>query len=258
MTGGAMRAIIFNSGMGSRMGECTRLQPKCMTKLYSAETIFARQIRILSACGIDEFVVTTGPFADQIRAQAAVCQQRYAGIRFIFVPNPQYQTTNYIVSMYHARDYLDTGLLLLHGDLVFDEGLVRAMLFSPAESLCLFHEDKVLPRKDFKAQFCDGVLKKVSVRIFGTDCYAFQPLYKLGADAVRIWKNQVVQFVEAGKTQVYAEDALNEVTSDMNILGMSYKSYYIDEIDNEEDYCRVSGEISRFDRSSVIRQNVCI
>ena len=60
--------------MGSRMGKSTRLKPKCMTALYNAETIFARQIRILSACGIEEFVVTTGPFADQIEAQAAACQ----------------------------------------------------------------------------------------------------------------------------------------------------------------------------------------
>lgn len=252
-----MRAVIFNSGMGSRMGRITRLQPKCMTTLYNAETIFARQIRILSACGIEEFVVTTGPFADQIRAQAAACQRRNPRLRFIFVPNPQYQTTNYIVSMYLARAYLDSDLLLLHGDLVFNEGLVREMLSARAESLCLFHEDKILPRKDFKAQFCDGRLKKVSVHIFGTDCYAFQPLYKLGADAVRIWRDRVVLFVETGRNQVYAEEALNEVASDMNILRMSYKPHYIDEIDNEEDYVRVSGEIGRFDSSSFILQSVC-
>lgn len=151
--------------------------------------------------------------------------------------------------MYLARDYLDTGLLLLHGDLVFDEGLVRKMLFHPAASLCLYHEDKILPRKDFKAQFCNGVLKKVSVRIFGEDCYAFQPLYKLDAKAVRIWRDRVVLFAESGKNQVYAEEALNEVTSDVDILGMSYKPHYIDEIDNEEDYRRVSEEIRRFDSS---------
>ena len=61
-----MRAVIFNSGMGSRMGGLTRLQPKCMAALCNGETIFARQVRILSACGIREFVVTTGPFAQQI------------------------------------------------------------------------------------------------------------------------------------------------------------------------------------------------
>lgn len=243
-----MRAVIFNSGAGSRMGEMTRLQPKCMAALYNKETIFARQIRILSAYGVDEFVVTTGPFAHQIEAAAAACQRQIPGVRFVFVPNPQYQATNNIVSMYLARSYLDTDLLLLHGDLVFDEGLVRALLSSPTRSLCLYHEDKILPRKDFKAQFCNGNLKKVSVHLFGEDCYAFQPLYRLDADAIRIWRDKVISFVEAGKNQVYAEEALNEVTSDVRITGMSYKLHYIDEIDNEEDYCRVSEEIRRFDR----------
>lgn len=42
-------------------------------------------------------------------------------------------------------------------------------------------------------------------------------------------------------------EALNEVTSDIRIAGMSYKQHYIDEIDNVEDYCRVSEEICRFD-----------
>ena len=120
-----MRAVIFNSGTGSRMGGLTQLQPKCMTALYNGETIFARQVRILSACGVREFVVTTGPFAQQIEAAATACRRCSPGIDFIFVPNPLYQTTNYIVSMYLARDYLDTNLLLLHGDLVFDEGLVQ-------------------------------------------------------------------------------------------------------------------------------------
>lgn len=244
-----MRAVIFNSGMGSRLGGRTCLHPKCMTTLYHTETIFSRQIRILSACGVDEFVITTGPFADQIEAAAAVCQMQNPRLRFIFVPNPQYRTTNYIVSMYLARDYLDTELLLLHGDLVFSEGLVREMLASSASSLCLYHEDKILPRKDFKAQFHNGMLKKVSVRIFGEDCYAFQPLYKLDANAVRTWRDRVVLFVEAGKNQVYAEEALNEVVSDMSILGMSYKLHYIDEIDNEEDYRRVTEEICRYDCS---------
>ena len=242
-----MRAVIFNSGLGSRMGGLTQMQPKCMAELYNAETIFARQVRLLSACGVEEFVVTTGPFADQIEDAAAACRKCSPNLRFIFVHNPHYRATNYIVSMYLARSYLDTKLLLLHGDLVFDEALVRDMLSNPAESLCLYHEDKILPRKDFKAQFCNGMLKKVSVHIFGEDCYAFQPLYKLGADAVRIWRDKAAAFVEAGKCHVYAEEALNEVTSDIRIAGMSYKQHYIDEIDNVEDYCRVSEEICRFD-----------
>ncbi len=60
-----MKAVIFNSGLGSRMGELTKDKPKCMLELYNGETIFQRQIRILSECGIKDFVITTGPYKEQ-------------------------------------------------------------------------------------------------------------------------------------------------------------------------------------------------
>ena len=48
-----MKALIFNSGLGSRMGELTNNNPKCLVKLYNGETILERQIRILSELGIN-------------------------------------------------------------------------------------------------------------------------------------------------------------------------------------------------------------
>ena len=42
---------------------------------------------------------------------------------FTFVENPIYDKTNYIYSMYLAREYLKDDILLLHGDLVFDKKL---------------------------------------------------------------------------------------------------------------------------------------
>lgn len=61
-----MKAIIFNSGLGSRMARLTENNPKCMVKLYNGETILERQIRILSDCGIKDFIITTGPFKEQL------------------------------------------------------------------------------------------------------------------------------------------------------------------------------------------------
>ena len=60
-----MKAIIFNSGLGSRMKGLTEHNPKCMVKLYNGETIFERQIRILRDCGIKDIIVTTGPYPEQ-------------------------------------------------------------------------------------------------------------------------------------------------------------------------------------------------
>ena len=103
-----MKAIIFNSGLGSRMGELTREKPKCMLTLYNGETIFERQIRILSECGIREFIITTGPFEEQL----IQISKKYNTLTFDFVPNKEYLSTNYIVSMNNIKQVTEDVLLL--------------------------------------------------------------------------------------------------------------------------------------------------
>lgn len=242
-----MKAIIFNSGLGSRMVGLTEKNPKCMVKLYNGETIFERQIRILSECGIKDFIVTTGPFKEQLYEVA----DKFKDLNFKFVANDDYKNTNYIVSMNNANEYLDDDVLLLHGDLVFNKNLVVKLLNNKNKSVCLYNEEKKLPEKDFKGRFRDNKLLEVSVNIFDNDCYAFQPLYKLEKKDLQLWKDKVSEFVENGNVKVYAENALNEITDRVNIIGMSYKDDYIDEIDNEEDYKRVSAEIEEFDNKKL-------
>lgn len=246
-----MKAIIFNSGIGNRMGILTQNSPKCMVKLYNGETVFERQIRILSDCGIKDFIITTGPFKEQLEQIA----NKYKELNFKFADNPEYRTTNYIVSMNYAYDFIDDDMLLLHGDLVFNKNLVLKVLNNKNESVCLFNEKKELPEKDFKGRFKDNILKEVSVNIFGSDCYAFQPLYKLSKNDIALWKNKVKEFVDKGIVNVYAENSLNEITDQVSICGMSYKDDYIDEIDNEQDYIRVSNEIKYFDYQEQIIEN---
>ena len=116
-----MKALIFNSGLGSRMGKLTKNNPKCLVKLYNGETILERQIRILSEFGIKEFIITTGPYENQIKETVL----KYKNNNYIFVKNDDYLNTNYIVSMNNAFEYLDDDFILLHGDLVFNRMLVK-------------------------------------------------------------------------------------------------------------------------------------
>ena len=44
-------------------------------------------------------------------------------------------------------------------------------------------------------------------------------------------------------------NALNEIFADLNIRAFSYEDYYIDEIDNQTDYARVTEEILPFDEA---------
>ena len=55
-----MKALILNSGLGSRMGDITKNHPKCMTEISDTDTILSRQLKILVDLGINDVVITTG------------------------------------------------------------------------------------------------------------------------------------------------------------------------------------------------------
>lgn len=241
-----MKALIFNSGLGSRLGDYTAHNPKCMVRLSNGETIFHRQLRILFACGIREFVITTGPYPEQLYAVAAPFEA--LGCSFTFVANDVYDKTNYIYSMWLARELLrDDDILLLHGDLVLDAAYVQAVIDSPIESLGSVNPALPLPEKDFKARVIDGEVREVGVGIFGDDCVAFQACYKLSRASMGIWLDAVERFVERGETSVYAENAANTVYADMHVKAFSYEGHCCEEIDTPEDLARVSEQIRLLD-----------
>ena len=239
-----MKAMIFNSGLGNRMGDLTKEFHKSMTRLSGGETIFHRQLRLLRSAGVKDIVVTTGPFADQLTGEA----KDFPDLNFTFVHNDLYAATNYIYSMYLARHEINDDMLFLHGDLVFDKALVPDLLACEAPSAATVNFHKALPEKDFKGRVQNGRVQEVSIHIFDADCYAFQPLYKLDKATAQAWANQVEKFVDAGQVKCYAENAFNEIFPQLDVRAFSYEDYYIDEIDNLDDYNRVSRQIEEFDR----------
>lgn len=243
------------------MGALTAHAPKSMVHLYNDETIFERQIRLIQEAGIREVVITTGPYPEMIKE---ICKKEcYKNIHFIFSHNDKYDQTNYIYSMYNAKEYLDDDIIMMHGDLVFDRTLIPSMLKNKKKDLCLINKFKTLPEKDFKGRITDGILREVSINIFDSNCYAFQPLYKLSKDTIKEWLGNVTKFIDKGIVSVYAENALNEISDKLSIFPMSYTNHFIDEVDNPDDLKRVSALIEKWDaktqviyRSSLLKSKI--
>lgn len=240
-----MKALIYNSGLGKRMGELTKDKPKSMVELKNGETIFHRQLRLLRECGIKDVVVTTGPFKEKI--EEVTKAQEFSDMHFTLVENEIYDKTNYIYSMYKASKYLDDDFILLHGDLVFNKGLLLKVLKSKENDLITINRKKELPEKDFKGRIIDGKLEEVSINIFDDNCFALQPMYKLSKETLSRWVEKTKEFVESGNTGVYAENAFNTILPNLNVKEFSYENDFIDEVDNPSDLERVSNEIRLFD-----------
>ena len=151
--------------------------------------------------------------------------------------------------MYLARSYMDDDTVFLHGDLVFNRKLLHDVLLCNDKSLGTVNFAKALPEKDFKARVRDGKLLEVSIHIFDEDCFAFQPLYKLDKETTAAWVKKIEEFIDKGESKCYAENALNEIFATLDVRAFSYEGYLIDEIDNLDDYARVTEEIIAFDEA---------
>ena len=241
-----MKALILNSGLGSRMGILTSQQPKCMTELSTRETILSRQLRQLSEAGINEVVITTG-YYDGVLVN--YCESLNLPLRVNFVKNPNYDKTNYIYSIYCAREYLTDDLLLIHGDLVFENEVLDRVMASK-NSCMVVSSTRPLPNKDFKAQIDCDKITNIGVDVFNNAMEA-QPLYKLNKNDWIMWLDKIIEFCEAGKTDVYAEDALNELKGQANILALDVKNLLCSEIDNQEDLAVVSSKLKEIESRTV-------
>lgn len=241
-----MKALILNSGLGHRMGILTSEQPKCMTEVSAKETILSRQLRLLVDSGITEVVMTTGYF-DAVLVN--YCKSLELPIHFTFVNNPLYAETNYIYSIYCAREYLDDDIVLMHGDLVFEYSVLEGILNCPTSCMKV-SSTLPLPQKDFKAVIKDGYVQKVGIDFF-TDSMEAQALYKLKREDWRLWLNEIIKFCESDNRKVYAENALNELCGACDIAAFDVQNSLCSEIDTPEDLAAVSAKLYDIENRTV-------
>ncbi|MEG2207066.1 MAG: NTP transferase domain-containing protein [Clostridia bacterium] len=232
-----MKALILNSGIGHRMGALTRTQPKCMTEIGGGYTILSHQLTQLAHTEIREVVITTGPFADQLRAYV---ESLGLQLEVSYVQNPDYAASNYIVSMHLAAPLLrGADVYLTHGDLVMEDAALGALL-SARGSVMAVDSSLPLPQKDFKAQLREGRIVAVGVDRFGADCVTCQPAYKwLAADFAR-WLDALAAFVARGERGVYAENAFNAEDGAIPLWPMELCGRLCGEIDNPDDLRQIS------------------
>lgn len=224
-----MKALILNSGMGKRMGELTSRYPKCMSALTPEDTIVSRQLDLLVAHGVQQIVMTTGLFHQVL---IDYCKERASHITFVH--NPLYDQTNYIYSIYCARNKLrGDDLLLLHGDLVFDGEVLEKVLNSP-DSCMVVSSTQPVPQKDFKAVIHDGHIDKVGIEFFDS-ALAAQPLYFLKQADWEKWLDAICDFCERGEKSCYAENALNTVSDAMNLTPLDVRDMLCAEVDTPQE-----------------------
>lgn len=126
-------AVILLAGAGRRLGVYTKKIPKCMVEV-AGESLLMRLIRQLEKLGVQEAVLVVGYKAEFIQDEVGTS---YGDVSISYVINEAWETTNNVVSLNLAVNYLNTDFFLIEGDLFFLDGILERL--SEKNSMAVDH-----------------------------------------------------------------------------------------------------------------------
>lgn len=226
-----MKALILNSGIGRRMKPITDGMPKCLVKI-NGNTILGHQIENLLKAGVDEIIMTTGHFGEKIKS---FMDENFPHVKVKYIKNEKYEATNYIYSLWLAKNHIDDDIILLHGDTVFEPELLDRLIKCENKNCALINDKIALPQKDFKAQIIDGRIKRIGVDVFAENSFFLAPIYKFSKEDLVIWMNEMENFINRGEVNKYAEDAFNEIHHKIDLRPTFFGEEFCMEIDTVDD-----------------------
>ena len=235
-----MKAVILASGVGERLQPLTNEIPKSLIKIGS-KTIIERQVDSLSKFEIKDIIITTGFFENKLKT---FLKEKYTNLNLIYVNNPQYDTTNYIYSLWLAKDHLYDDIILIHGDLVFDEKLLKRLI-EKKENVVLVNKNVKLPKKDFKALIEEEKVTKIGVDLFSENAYYSIPMYKFSKKDFLAWMDEIEKEIKIGNVKIYVEDVFNKNSNKITLVPLYFNNEICMEIDTIEDLKRAKSLLDK-------------
>ena len=191
-----MQAIILAAGMGSRLGELTQNDTKCMVKVDGVRLV-ERTLRILDKKKLNRIIMVVGY---QYEHLMEFVDSLNIGTPIEYIINNVYYKTNNIFSLALAKEkMIEDDTLLLESDLIFDEKLIDLLIDDERDSLALVDKFEswmdgtciVIDQDDNIVDFIQGKLLKFHDK---EQYYKTVNIYKFGKD---FSENVYVPFLEA-------------------------------------------------------------
>lgn len=115
-------AILLSAGQGSRLLPLTAERPKCLID-FSGKTLIEWQIEMLARGGVKRIDVVTGFMTDMVEARLAEIRDPRVEITCHF--NPFFKVADNLGSCWIVRDQMNGDFLILNGDTLVSEDIVR-------------------------------------------------------------------------------------------------------------------------------------
>lgn len=171
-----MKAIIIAAGKGTRLYPFTKNTPKSLLDIGQGLTLLETQLHALMEAGIRDVIIIVGYRAEQIEAKVIEYASDF-NITTVF--NPFYETSNNLVSVWMAKEYMKDEFITINGDDIFDSSIIKNLLKSEENITMVTDEKAEYDSDDMKVIIKNGLVKDVSKKI---------PLSEANAESVGIIK----------------------------------------------------------------------
>lgn len=119
--------------MGTRLGSLTRESPKCLVEVNGVP-ILVNALDRLAEAGVVETTLVVGHLQDAIRARIG---GNWGPMTISYRSNDEYRTTSTSRSLWLAAQDVDTGMLLLEGDVFFEAPTLEQLLAASEPDITL-------------------------------------------------------------------------------------------------------------------------
>ena len=236
-------AIILAAGVGRRLGAAGDL-PKILLE-FGGRSLLERHLDALSAHGVEDVSITVGYQRDLIEAE--LCRLGWRD-RIELVVNPRYREGS-LVSLWAQSDRLreQRSMLLMDGDVLYDERMIGRLLRAPYENALLVDRDVEPGDEPVKLCFRDGRIVDFRKRPeHAHDWYGESVGFFRFSGAMSVaLANRCASYMAAGRTELEYEEAIRDlILAEPDRFGAADVSAlpWI-EIDFEEDVARARHEI---------------
>lgn len=231
-------ALILAAGRGTRLNEMTDYIPKCLVEV-NQKSLLDRMLEQLNEEGFTKLILVVGYKSDVIIKKFGLS---YKNINIQYVMNAEWESSNNIISLYKAIDYITEDFLLIESDLIFNleaiklmkkPGLIAVEAFQSYMNgtvVDLDEESNVramyLNSSEDRPQQINGLYKTVNLYSF-----SYKDFHK---HIVPILKN----LINEGHSDVYYELSFEYAIKNnlVNFKAIDFRQIKWYEIDNQDDW----------------------
>jgi len=223
-----MKAIIMAAGIGKRLHALNINKPKCLITIGS-KTLIRRSVDLLVSKGISDITVIVGYKSDLIRNEL--------NNDVAYYENPDFQTNNSIKSLWYAKDLLEDDVLLLNGDLYYEQGILDYAI-NQTNPVVMLADSTRIDNADYRFGFSGNQINRYGKHLTNHETDGeYVGIVRIDKCFIKKFKQTLEEMITSGKSNIWWEDVLYSfIKKQIPIHYFDVAGTFWSEVDTLQDY----------------------